>query len=90
MLKTNRQMKTEPNDLVHAYGYANEQSHFDSQGGLTKREHFAAMAMQGLLSNPEWMQIYEGQKYIFASEIVAQTSLNMADALIEQLNKTEK
>jgi hypothetical protein len=23
---------------------------------LTKREHFAAMAMQGLLSNPKWVE----------------------------------
>jgi len=43
-------------------------------GGLTKREYFAAMAMQGLLSN--------GTRALVAGESVA-----MADALLEELNK---
>jgi hypothetical protein len=46
--------------------------------GLTKREYFAAMAMQGLLSTvPE----------SFNGTEIAQLSVNMADALIEALNK---
>lgn len=27
--------------------------------GLSKREYFVAKAMQGLLSNPEWMKVYQ-------------------------------
>jgi len=45
-----------------------------SSAGLTKREHFAAMAMQGLLSN--------GTRALVASESVA-----IADALLKELSK---
>jgi hypothetical protein len=46
--------------------------------GLSKREYFAAMAMQGLLSTvPE----------SFNGREIAEISVNMADALIEALNK---
>jgi len=48
--------------------------------GLTKREHFAAMALQGLLAsdvrdNPEGFATY---------------SVKAADALIKELNKTKE
>lgn len=45
------------------------------QEGLTKREYFAAMAMQGLLANGE----------ILPSQI-AECAVLHADVLIEQLN----
>ncbi len=49
-----------------------------SDSSLTKREYFAAMAMQGLLYTvPE----------SFNGTEIAQLSVNMADALIEALNK---
>jgi hypothetical protein len=47
------------------------------QDGLTKREYFAAMAMQGLLAKPNLMNPLE--------EIV-QTAVSSADALIKSLN----
>lgn len=47
--------------------------------GLTKRELFAAMAMQGILANPERI----GGK----DQELAQYSVMLADALIEELNK---
>jgi hypothetical protein len=46
---------------------------------LTKRELFAAMAMQGYLSNPD-------QGYREDSDM-AKMSISAADALIEELNK---
>ena len=49
---------------------ADEHTHTD--GGLTKREYFAAMAMQG----------YTGQLEI---EITAKWSVEMADALLKAL-----
>lgn len=45
--------------------------------GLTKREHFAAMAMQGLIA----------AKYDFDTPAVAEWSVKFADSLIEELNK---
>jgi len=53
--------------------------------GLTKREYFAAIAMQGLLSNPEWMKEYKGEKYLMQSDIVADVALKHADALLDKL-----
>jgi hypothetical protein len=49
--------------------------------GLTKREYFAAMAMQGILANnaegnTEWLY-----------DIIGQHSVLAADALITELNK---
>lgn len=49
------------------------------QKGLTKREYFAAMAMQGMLA--------EGHD---SFRIVAKHAVDQADALIEELNKESK
>lgn len=46
--------------------------------GLTKREYFAAMAMQGLRAN---------NKLMLTAEDAAIQACNDADALITQLNK---
>jgi hypothetical protein len=55
------------------------------QDGLTKREYFAAMAMQGLLSNPEWMKEYKGEKYLMQSDIVADVAIRTADTILAKL-----
>ncbi len=47
--------------------------------GLTKREYFAAMAMQGLLACPARTDAPD--------DFVAQWAVNAADALIAALNK---
>ena len=49
----------------------------DVHHGLTKRELFAAMAMQGMLPRPGM----EG----FVDEAIAAACVSMADALIEEL-----
>ncbi len=46
-------------------------------GGLTKREYFAAMAMQGILSG-QWLS---------NAEEVSNDAVIIADALINELNK---
>jgi len=53
------------------------------QHGLTKREYFAAMALQGLLA--------EGNKHksnIIAE--IAEIAVEAADLIIEELNKTKQ
>lgn len=45
--------------------------------GLTKREYFAALAMQGLVNNPETTNVND----------IAATAVQYADALISELNK---
>lgn len=61
--------------------------------GLTKREYFAAMALQGLLANPNTAsQIRSCFGFTDADEsnkIVANTSCKLADALINALNETK-
>jgi len=49
--------------------------------GLSKREYFAAMAMQGLLANPN-----DANQYLN----IEARSVRMADILIAALNKEEK
>jgi hypothetical protein len=57
--------------------------------GLTKREHFAAMAMQGFLSNSWQAQSLDelGESSAQQMQAVAEISLAMADALLSQLEK---
>jgi hypothetical protein len=65
--------KTQANDAAFA-----QNPHTLLDTGLTKREYFAAKAMQGLLAmakDDESMQF------------LARQSVKMADALIEELNK---
>ena len=54
--------------------------------GLTKREHFTAMAMQGLLSNSEYMSGIFSCSCDYGAEVSAM-SLEMAGAAIAELNK---
>lgn len=49
--------------------------------GLTKREYFAAMAMQGIITNKDGLDI--------KIERIAESAVDMADTLIEELNKTK-
>lgn len=73
------------NESAFAYGFANEQSHQEVPG-LSKREYFAAMAMQGLLSNSHVIQIHQKS----AIDWIAEHSILQADALLDQLEKEEK
>lgn len=75
---------TNGNEAIHPDSNENPQFNFQ-QYGLTKREYFAAMAMQGILSNsPDWEDSDRCLKW------VSESSAKYADALIEALNKTEK
>ncbi|QMW05381.1 hypothetical protein [Spirosoma foliorum] len=65
-----KHLPTHPDQLVSATGY----SEFDTQT-LTKREYFAAMAMQGLLASGE------------SVADSAKRAVRAADILIEELNK---
>jgi hypothetical protein len=61
---------TQADSAVHPYEYAQER-------GLTKREYFAALAMQGMMANNR-----DG-----SSQLFAELSVKMADALIKALNQ---
>ena len=53
----------------------------DTSSGLTKREYFAAKALQGLLADSELDT--------FGVKDFAEKSVRYADALLEELSKTE-
>ena len=54
--------------------------------GLTKREHFAAMAMQGLLSNPNLVH-YSGTDD--KADRMRDMAVNYADGLLKALEEAE-
>jgi hypothetical protein len=56
----------------------------DNHTGLTKREYFAAMAMQG------WLASFSGVETMPLPIRVSEKAVAFADALIEELNRTTK
>lgn len=82
-------MKTEPNDPTNActelrrYGSEYQFVTEDFYPGLTKREYFAAMAMQGCIINSPIGQISN-------SHYGCQLAIKWADNLIDELNKASK
>ena len=66
---------------------ANEPIANPNYRGLTKREYFAALAMQGLLS------VYDNNNHLVPNmpnvKYMAELSVTASDELIKQLNKTE-
>jgi hypothetical protein len=49
--------------------------------GLTKREYFAVMALQGIITNKDGLDI--------KIEYIVESAVDAADALIEELSKTK-
>lgn len=86
---------TDPNDPIFGtteYRRATSDPHSDlapfQVGGLTKREYFAAMALGGLLGNPNIDKQKDGTPHTY--QTIAVTALQSADALIIELNKEVK
>lgn len=65
------------------YGIANNNG-FREEKGLTKREYFAGLAMQGLLSNnhPYFYGNRDGETTKF---VIADEAIRLADELLTQL-----
>jgi len=98
-------MKTKANDLAMSRPYSHDErpsggyegdrpETFQAQEGLTKREYFAAMAMQGLLNNPNIVSALNKINSILSEKnkdkfTVSRSAKIMADALIDELNKDE-
>lgn len=68
----------------HSEDVFNDEQHF-AQKGLTKRELFAAMAMQGMLSNSDTLNTIDKQGHGYIR--VCENSVIYADALISKLRK---
>ena len=52
-------------------------------GGLTKREYFAGLAMQGLLSS----FMYNAENGFYGKDVVVSTAIEYADELLKQLEE---
>jgi len=85
-------MKNEPAFPQHRVQKSNldkDTIHYDLVGGLTKREYFAAAALQGMLSNGDLSDVFN-ENNTPAEEVpklVAECSIEIADALIEKLEE---
>lgn len=56
--------------------------------GLTKREYFAGLAIQGIMSNPDWAKAYGGPDEWYSYIHRATTgAVEIADELLKQLDK---
>ncbi|MBJ7295790.1 MAG: hypothetical protein JHC73_05570 [Dolichospermum sp.] len=69
-------MQTKKNDSAFPI-FDSSGEHFIKHGGLSKREFFAAMALQGILANPEFM-----------ATMAPSFAVRKADELIYLLNET--
>jgi hypothetical protein len=83
--------KTNGSDLAFARPafYNSEFVVSQPEDGCTKREHFAAMAMQGLLARANERYFTETNLGILESKRIAEESGIMADELIKALNETK-
>ena len=70
-------METKPNESINIVEYNNNYI----STGLTKREYFAAMVMQSIIQNKDGLDI--------KIERIVESAVDIADALIEELNKTK-
>ena len=85
-------MKTNPNEPMNPTTF--EHSSVRSTG-LSKREHFATLAMQGVLASPETITTFLKEQRISdlnmqPSECIAKYAVIQADALIKALNEESK
>ncbi len=69
--------QTKPNESINIVEYNNNYI----STGLTKREYFAAMVMQSIIQNIDGLDI--------KIERIVESAVDIADALIEELNKTK-
>ena len=53
--------------------------------GLTKLEYFSAVAMQGLLSNPGYVDYFSGNTKLPVSDAVAELSIEIAHSILNKL-----
>jgi len=80
--------KTKPNDPVKAVRTKIHGLILTTHNGLTKREYFAAMAMQGMLAAHD--DRYERTQGKTNGEALAECAIAQADYLIVALNKDTK
>jgi len=74
-----------PDDSIHPFKFDTDRHTTVMSTGLSMREHFAGLAMQGFLSNPNL-----DRTIAVSVERVSEYSVKAADTLIAELNKFEE
>ena len=69
------------------YPIADLNNHPSLLFGLTKREYFIGLVMQGLLSNPSLSESFCGNNFLPVPEMIAKESISIADELLKQLEQ---
>ena len=81
--------------IVNSEGFVTHQSKLEREtqqqllSGLDKREHFAGLAMQGLLANQNG-GMQKGGGTTFSPIGIAELAVLHADAVLAELEKTQK
>lgn len=76
------------NHNEYAYPTQGNAASGELEGGLTKREYFAAVAMQGICAGSGGAGKYTVNGGWYRPDTIANAAVEIADALIEALNKT--
>ena len=72
--------QTNGNDkIANPFARITNDAYVEYEVALSKREYFAAMALQGLMANPDWTST--------TISSIAEVSVKAADALIAELNR---
>lgn len=75
-------MDTQANDNIYPLDQREPPEQWMVTNGMTKREHFAIMAMQGLLSHYGYKEAP-----VANAEEIAQWAVKLADGLIHELTR---
>jgi hypothetical protein len=75
-------MTIQANDNIYPLYRRDTPEQWTVTNGMTKREHFAATAMQGLIAHYGY-----GEAPVANAEELAQWAVKLADALIHELNQ---
>jgi len=82
----NSDMPANSNSLEISERY--ETGYYDQVAlGLTKREHFAGLALQAVLSNPKFEELIDQSGEVTGAYAIAESAVIMADALLLELDK---
>jgi hypothetical protein len=75
-------MTIQANDNIYPLYKRDSPEQWTVTNGITKREHFAVMAMQGLIAHYGY-----GEAPVGNAQEISQWAIQLADALIHELNQ---
>jgi hypothetical protein len=93
-MSTNADQPAFPDPMRGAEASAINQTPHTEPCGLTKREYFAGLVLQGLIANAQknhpYIVIDKNNEQYFLKEILIKEAIELADELLTHLNKTHQ